>query len=203
MTTIPPKDPSAALRPIFRNWWRDLNDVDHDGRNKNRAAMARLRRLGLDADDRPDVIGALGEAEFRVLCRRIEPVCPLKQLQDERVEDLVIAAVALAGISENAPKVTTAELLGGADDERRLMKEGRFRALMRARTTGELFDQARRLPPLLKGRAPVGELGASLFLWRTSPSVRRNWARSYYHLDLIGLSNRDGTETPESAETGA
>lgn len=78
------------------------------------------------------------------------------------------------------------------------MKDGRFRNLMRAETSADLFDQARRLPDLLKGAAPVGELGASLLLWRSTPLVRRDWARDYYHLDLGGRE-RSGSETPTAA----
>jgi len=42
---------------------------------------------------------------------------------------------------------------------------------------------------LLGREAPVGELGASLFLW--SPPVRREWAAAYWQLDA-------GVERPET-----
>jgi hypothetical protein len=82
------------------------------------------------------------------------------------------------------------------------MAESRFLRLMRAQTTGDLFDQARRLVVLLKRAAPVGELGASLLVWLVDPEVRRTWARSYYGLNRTDAATDEASPQP-SSETGA
>lgn len=196
----------AKLRGVFRRWWFGLTDAANNGSNRKRAALAKLRRINLiqtAARRAPDVISALVEEPFRDLIQAVQPIHDLHQMQDERIEDLVTAAVTLARLRQDVQHHrTTAALLGGHKDEDRLMKEGRFLALMRSNSPADLFDQARRLPDLLKGEAPIGELGASLLLWRTTPSVRRDWARDYYHLDLGGRERR-APETSGPAPTGA
>lgn len=191
-----------AIRDVVRRWWRDLTDAANAGLNRRRGALARLRRIDLEegpAGPAPDVIAAMTEEAFRDLCRAVEPHYSLHQLRDDRIEDLVTAAVTLARIrDEPRGPTTTARLLGGRDDDGRKMKEGRFLGLMRAETSADLFDQARRLPDLLDGTAPVGELGASLLLWRRVPRIRRNWARDYYGLDLGGRESAAPAATPSN-----
>jgi CRISPR type I-E-associated protein CasB/Cse2 len=185
-----------AFRPVFYHWWRNLTDAGNEGRNADRAALANLRRLDLTdfgEGPRPDVAKALTQDAFRNLYLKIQP------LAEDREADLVIAAVTLARIRTDAPGQTTAGLLGGRDEEDRKMKQSRFLRLMRVSTSGDLFDQARRIANLLGGTAPIGELGASLLLWRHVPSVRRDWARAYYGLDRSNSDNLD----QQSAQAGA
>ncbi len=193
------------LAGVFQSWWNRLNDVAKDGAGKDRAALARLRRITMARDDTPDVLAALNEPAFRQLCVVVDRVWGLHELADDRVERLLTVAVTLAQIKQDAPGQSTAGLLGGKDDPDRAMKEGRFLAFMRAESPAELFEQARRLPALLKGKAPVGELGASLLLWTSRPAIRRNWARQYYHLDLRGRENRapEYQSPSEPEQTGA
>ena len=197
------------LESIFWRWWSGRNDVAHDGANQDRGALARLRRIDLvdgGSGRAPDVVSALVEEPFRDLVRAVDPIFSLHQMQDGRIEDLVTVAVTLAHIHTNTGKPTTAERLGAKKrtaDGDLVMKEGRFLALLRTSTSADLFDQARRLANLLGGEAPVGELGMSLLLWRTSPTIRRDWARDYYKLDLFpsrerGLGATTGDE-PVSA----
>lgn len=201
------EDRDAKLRGVFRRWWQGLTDAANGGGLRQRGALARLRRIDLiETNGRraPDVIAALMEEPFRELIKAVQPYHDLRQMQDERIEDLVTAAVTLARLRQDVRYRTTAQLLGGKKDEDRVMKEGRFLALMRSDTPADLFDQARRLPPLLNNEAPVGELGTSLLLWRTTPSVRRDWARDYYHLDLGGRERRTPeTSGPAPAAAGA
>ena len=193
-----------SLAPIFARWWSGITDAANDGRNADRGSIAELRRIDLvdDGDgDQPDVTLAMTNELYRRIYRWIGESGA--RLPTGWEADLVTAAVTLAHIRKNAgAKTTTAALLGGAEDKDRAMKEGRFLRLMRAATAGDLFDQARRLAKLLNNEAPVGELGASLLLWRHVPAIRRNWARSYYHLDQ---DNRETPTLPGSidAETGA
>ena len=199
------EEKDAKLRGVFRRWWQGLTDAAHDGLLRQRGDLARLRRIDLiEVHGRraPDVVAALIETPFRDLIQAVQPYHDLHQMQDERIEDLVTAAVTLARLRQDVRHRNTAQLLGGKKDEDRVMKEGRFLALMRSDTPADLFDQARRLPDLLKNEAPVGELGVSLLLWRTAPSVRRDWARDYYHLDLGGRERR-APETLGPAPTAA
>ena len=196
---------SKAFQPIFSRWWRNLTDADNEGRNADRAALARLRRLDMidsGQGPQPEIATALTHDAFRGLYLMVgrSPRWPTKQREaDDWEVDLVIAAVTLARIRADAPGQTTAGLLGGRDEEDRKMKQSRFLRLMRASTSGDLFDQARRIANLLGGTAPVGDLGASLLLWRHDPGVRRDWARAYYGLDR---SNSDNLDQP-SAQAGA
>ena len=195
------KEKDAKLRGIFQGWWIGLTDAAHDGLRRQRGELAELGRIDLVAEggrNAPDVMAALLRESFRNLVSDVDPIHSLNDLQGPAIEDLVTAAVTLARLRQDVRHRTTAQLLGGRKDEDRLMKEGRFLALMRSDTPADLFDQARRLPGLLKGEAPVGELGASLLLWRTTPSVRRDWARDYYHLDL-GSRERRVPEIPGPA----
>lgn len=189
------EDSSKALQRVFYLWWRNLTDAGNEGRNADRAALARLRRLDLidfGEGPQPDVAKALTEEAFRSLYLRIRP-------PEDREADLVVAAVTLARIRTDSPHQTTAGLLGGHDEENRKMKQSRFLRLMRVSTSGDLFDQARRIANLLGGSAPVGELGASLLQWRHDPHVRRDWARAYYGLDRSNSHNSD----QQPAQAGA
>lgn len=199
-------DKDAKLRGVFRRWWLGLTDAENNDQFRQRGALAQLRRIDLveiRGRRAPDVIAALMQEPFRDLLKAIQPHHDLRQMQDERIEDLVTAAVTLAQLRQDVRYRTTAQLLGGKKDEDRVMKEGRFLALMRSETPAELFDQARRLPALLRREAPVGELGASLLLWRDTPSVRRDWARDYYHLDLGGRERRVSETSGSAPAAGA
>jgi CRISPR system Cascade subunit CasB len=177
-----------TLSPIFQDWWSSLTDAEHDGRNADRAGLAQLRRIGrvsAEGSAEPDLAVALTVNAFRALYKRIGARTDRAEHPDWDL-DLVIAATALAHVREHKQGQTTASLLWGADLQTPLMAESRFKRLIRSDSAGDLFDQARRLVALLKDKAPVGELGASLFLWRTQPKIRRDWARAYYRLDRSG-----------------
>ncbi|QCI66839.1 type I-E CRISPR-associated protein Cse2/CasB [Phreatobacter stygius] len=188
-----------SIERHFREWWEGLTDAGNDGRKADRAALARLRRIDLapfGEKREPDLTLAFSEAAFRNLYRRIRGI---GELSEDREPDLATAAVTLAHIRQDAARRKTAAMLGGPDDDARKMKEVRFLRLMRVSTAGDLFNEARRLSALLDRQAPVGELGASLLLWRHVPRVRRDWARAYYGLDVEGL---EPTET-DIAQAGA
>lgn len=194
-----------ALSRTFHHWWSVLTDVDNDGARRDRAALARLRRVDLvetPTSEVPDVAAALMEPAFRRLCRDVDHIVPLGDLGGDRVEDLVSAVAAVVRVRDDAPG-PTARLLGAAEGDRPAMNEARFLALMRVATSVDLFDHARRLPALLKQTGPVGELGASLFLWRRAPGVRRNWARDYYRLDLPGREDRASDQSVGEAPADA
>ncbi|WP_337188083.1 type I-E CRISPR-associated protein Cse2/CasB [Phenylobacterium sp.] len=193
------------LARTFWLWWEQLRNPK-DARGPDRAALARLRRIDRVAtvDGRPpDVLAALCEPAFRDLCAAVEPLRSLGRFEDERVEELVAAAAAVVRVRERASG-PVARALGGAKVEERRMSEGRFLTLLRVETTGDLFDQACRLGDLLEGGADVGDLGASIFLWRSRRSVRSAWARDYYHIHPGGPPTKEPpTREPPAGPAGA
>jgi len=170
----------SELKHKFTTWWRDLADADHDGLNRNRAQMAHLQRLRLteygDVSE-PDVIKAFGIDAFKTLHAIIKP-------PREHEADLVVVAYVLGHIRKTSDQHPAAAL-GQGDPPR--MNATAFTSLMRSETTGQLFEHARRIAALLEQSAHVGELSASLYLWRRAPHIRREWARAYYGLDTYGF----------------
>ncbi|OIQ90143.1 CRISPR-associated protein Cse2 (CRISPR_cse2) [mine drainage metagenome] len=185
-----PDNQAQQLEAVFYRWWATLHDPENDGLRADRATLARLRRLDLvdhGQGPEPDLMAALLIDAFHDLRRRIGEVLPAPrtpQEMEERERDLFIVAATLARVRKmDRGHSSTAHALGGAKEPDRVMTEKRFLRLMRSETAADLFDQSRRLTALLKQTAPVGELARSLFFWRHMPSVRRAWARAYYHLD--------------------
>ncbi|ESQ74769.1 type I-E CRISPR-associated protein Cse2/CasB [Asticcacaulis sp. AC402] len=169
----------SDLKQKFDTWWRELADPSHNGLNRKRADMAHLRRISLIEDGdggEPDVVAAMGIDAFRDLHKLIKP-----SPKDEA--DLVTCAYVLAHIRDRS-SLHPAAALGHGDPPR--MNPTAFLSLMRAETTGDLFEQARRMAALLKGEADAAELATSLYLWRRKPEIRREWARRYYGLDRHG-----------------
>ncbi|MDE1145773.1 MAG: type I-E CRISPR-associated protein Cse2/CasB [Azospirillaceae bacterium] len=189
-----PRDLFGLYKPVFQDWWDGLTDAANDHTNPQRGPLARLRRLGIydsPTGPLPDVATALSEGAFQHLYKAVRGRQPRaeeggKRLSDDQEESLVVVAATLAHVRGHRPGRTAALLGGPEDGPPRLLAEARFLRLMRVETAAELMDQARRLVALLGREAPVGDLGASLFLWRVLPKVRRDWARSYYGLDLAG-----------------
>jgi hypothetical protein len=196
----------SRLVEVFETWWHRMNATDKDGGRgdtADRADAARLRRVDLvdgGTGPRPDIATALTVESFRRLHQRTRHYA---QQFDAWEESLVAAAIALAHVRTDVPGRTTAMLLGGnADADQRLMADARFLRLIRAGSSGELMDQGRRLVALLKGAAPVGDLGASLLLWLDDPNRRREWARAFYGL-TAQTSSTDRTSNDEQPQIGS
>ena len=187
-------DPTQIYRTVFHDWWSDMmQDGQPDARD--RATVAILRRLdlveGLNGPE-PDVVGALMVQGFRRLRDRVAGIekAAGHKMSDEKEMALTIAARALADLRVHQA-LHPASALGGDPP---VMSESRFKAFMRADNDADLFDHARRIAALIgKTATDTGELGRSLYLWRRSPAIRRDWARRYYELD------RGGQEVPASA----
>ena len=179
------KDPYDRLHAVFGRWWRGLNDSNDEGErgeNADRADAARLRRIATypsATGPRVDVATALTIGAFRSLHSRLWTPEDDSEAWAER---LVVAAVSLAHVRKDEPRRMTAQLLGGAEGDRKVMAESRFLRLLRVRTPAELMDEGRRVAALLKTGAPVADLGASLMVWLDDPNRRRLWAQSYYGL---------------------
>ena len=193
-------DPTKILMPVFSRWWNAITDARNQGRNADRAALAQLRRLKLNdfgEGPRPDVALAMTLDAFRDLYLKVSRAGA--RLPPDWESDLVVAAVTLAHVRSDAPGQSTAGMLGGRDADQRKMKEARFLRLMRVSTAADLFNQTRRLTALADGKAPVGDLGASLLFWRSQPNVRRDWARAYYGLDRPSSEYPDQPAAPAGA----
>ncbi|MBF0095047.1 MAG: type I-E CRISPR-associated protein Cse2/CasB [Alphaproteobacteria bacterium] len=186
------------LRDLFADWWSKLTDIKNDGK----ASLAALRRLGAAEAVFPpeiDVVGAIAISAYRVLHRRVRS---LPNLPNDWESQLVVTAVVLAHVREDDTKnKSVAALLGASriegDDTTHLMAETRFRCLLRTTDPVELCDQARRAVALLGRKAPVGDLGESLFSWDTR--TRRKWAISYWKLDAgPGVAAAPASESPSA-----
>lgn len=182
------RNPVDHYAPLFQEWWDELTDPANAHRYPDRtAALAQLRRVGtidLGTGSIPDEAQALTVSAYQRLYRRVRAWEPRELLPTAWETALVIAAVTLAHVRTDCPGRRTAALLGGPDEATRVMAQSRFLRLMRVENAGDLMAQARRVTALLGRTAPVGELGASLLFWQARPHVRRDWARSYYGLDL-------------------
>jgi hypothetical protein len=190
------KDPYPRLHTVLGEWWRRCNDSTDEGERgekANRADMARLRRVATfpgPVGPIVDVATALTIGAFRDLYRR---AAPSMTGWDRWEEGLAVAAITLAHVRTDAPGRDTAQLLGGADDERRVMAEPRFLRLMRVGTPAELLDEGRRIAALLPA-APVADLGASLMVWLDDPNRRRLWALAYYGLSTPSKTTESSTK---------
>jgi hypothetical protein len=196
------KDQHSYLSSVFAGWWRSLNDIGDDGQRgdgADRADVARLRRVATypgPIGPAVDVAGALTIGAFRDLHRRLRTLSDESSAWDER---LVVAAVTLAHVRSDVPGRMTGALLGGPDTDRKVMAEPRFLRLLRVRTLPELMDEGRRIAALLKSGAPVGDLGASMFVWLDDANRRRLWAQAYYGLGAVAAEAQSPTETqPEN-----
>lgn len=183
------------LYDIISIWWYRVHDIKNDGKNPERADMAMLRRIDLiEIDGVPaiDVASALTIKSFRDLYRAIAELEGFgdegkKRLNDDQTERLVIIASSLARIRENA-KGSLGEYIGGFSDDDRLVKEGRFKSLIRAQSNTDLFDAARRLRAIMGKAAPVKSLSKTIYEWGFD-STRRKLATDYYHLNFANIEN--------------
>ena len=180
------------IADVCTEWWRGLNglDVNTGGESKppNRAAIAKLRRIGtVTVDGREEMDTATELGHYSVLFARLKgptsaPFRPYRD-QDDFAQAVAVVAGTLARV-RNATGGKTAALLGVQRVEKqRLMQEERFKRLVRTRDWAELHSRGRRMVHLLGQTAPVGDLGASLFLWFAGPHVIRDWSLGYYGID--------------------
>jgi CRISPR type I-E-associated protein CasB/Cse2 len=177
-----------ALRGVVQTWWRGLQGLNPGtgdeipGLEPKRAELARLRRIATAAEDGQysvALVDAFAVNSFLDLWRRVAEVTQAEP-EDALAEYAAVAAVTLARVRIDAGRTDTASMLGDPRDTP-VFAETRFRRLIRTEQAANLFDQGRRITAILGATAPVGELGASLILWR-DPKVRRRWTFSYYHL---------------------
>lgn len=187
-----------ALKKVFYNWWADLYDIYSNPPSPNRAELACLRRLQVKdfggTGPQPDVIGALALESFQNLLLKTRAALGRK-LTDAEESDLFVVATALARVRDNDRNhKSVMAALGGKEPEDRKLKEVRFLRLMRTDNASDLFHEARRLCALAKNAARVDDLGLSLFLWRTTPSVRRKWAQDYYAMNDYENDDKESSE---------
>lgn len=185
------QDHRQEVSKICTKWWRDLNGLDietgEESGTPNRAAIAKLRRIGtVTVDGREEMDTATELGHYAALYTRLKgpastPFRPYRE-QNNFAQAVAVVAGTLARV-RTAMDGKTAALLGAQRDEQRLMQEERFKRLVRTRNWAELHARGRRIVHLLDRTAPVGDLGASLFLWFAGPHVIRDWSLAYYGLD--------------------
>lgn len=178
---------------VCTEWWRNLNGLDIETGEvsgpPDRAAIAKLRRIGtVTVDGREEMDTSTQLGYYAVLYARLKgpasaPFRPYLE-QDDFAQAVAVVAGTLARVRTATDGTTTAALLGAEREEsKRIMQEERFKRLVRTRDWAELHARGRRVVHLLDRTAPVGDLGASLFLWFAGPLVIRDWSLAYYDLD--------------------
>lgn len=183
-------DEKKELSQVFKEWWENIHDIKNDGKNANRGDLAKLRRLDLIETDEGmaiDLIGARSIASYRYLYKTINNMrgkfdeeLGAKTLDRDTEERLIIVAYALARVRENDNAHTQlGALIGGYEDEDRLVKETRFLRFIRSETNADLFDQTRRLCAIIGKTAPIKSLSETLFNWHIQ-STRNKLATDYY-----------------------
>jgi CRISPR system Cascade subunit CasB len=138
----------------LQDWWAELG--------KSPGVRAELRRCG----DLQEAALATGTLD---LCRRVKG----------GFGDLVrIGAIAaLASHIKEGDTRRLAESFAGVGDTPAL-SELRFRRLIQCQDREELFPLLRRTLHLLGGRANLGDLALSVWLW--GDLTRRDWTFTYY-----------------------
>jgi len=201
-----PDGRTVAIGRICRDWWCALAAIDPktgkeiDGKDVNRAELARLRRICTDdrtGGETVDTSYAIQQFAYGQLLRRLHPIArsafrgPRADLEFE--EAVAVVAATLARVREDTrPNVKVAERLGlgkdgkaVTDDEAaRVMSVLRFKHLVRTRDWPGLLDHGRRIVLLLDRDVSVADLGASLLLWNASPKVIRDWSFAYFQAEL-------------------
>jgi hypothetical protein len=208
-----------ALEKACFSWWAVLANPDDQGRmtaGADRAALARLRRLGsaAEADLDAALATALSEPAFcggfqqkgrrhEGLLDRISVLEGAESLSRKLLlaPKVLVAAIVMADIRRSRPETSVGKLLRDAQsDAEGITPSGkaRFLRLLRTDEVSFLLPQARRLTRLLDREAPVGQLGASLILWadpRDGASRRSRWALDFFQPSLAADAAPSPSET--------
>jgi hypothetical protein len=197
-----------GLEKACFSWWAALADPDDQGRmtaGADRAALARLRRLGSAAEADLDVALATALSEpafcggFQQKGRRHEGLLDrISGLEGAHVlsqklslaPKVLVAAIVMADVRRSRPGASFGRLLRDAQSDADGVTpsgKARFLRLLRTEELSFLLPQARRLTRLLNREAPVGQLGASMILWtdpRDGASRRSRWALDFFQPSL-------------------
>jgi CRISPR type I-E-associated protein CasB/Cse2 len=175
-----PNDALAAYR-----WWRDLQPDPAKGIKGDRAALARLRRVGSAEDAAADPAAI---ALFKSLGRSGEEWASVGALAHVlafvRETDRVPVA-RRAGPSQNGSAPALSEL--------------RLKSLLAVRTDEEIARGFRRLVTLLDRRADPGDLARCILDWHR-PETRRRFVLAYFD---VPAERKDAESDVEVAEAAA
>jgi CRISPR type I-E-associated protein CasB/Cse2 len=166
------------------NWWRALQpQTDQNGHITSRGnpgALARLRRASSPVE-------ALAEAEAIHLAAKLD----ITRSQTDRLAYVGALAATLAHVRDNQQGQSMAQMLGPVGkDESGIMSALRFQRLITARGADDLMRQMRNAVKLLKGRANITDLAASIYWW--GDKTRINWTYAYWG---AAFASPDMTET--------
>lgn len=148
-------------RGALMAWWTGLND--------DRGARAELRRCRTPAEIR----------RSRSFYELFFAVSKTTHVNRERLA-LVAGVTAEVRVHEARP---FGRALSGRTADEAMLKEGRFRRLLRIEDHGELFRDARRAVRLTDQTANVAELAHTLYWW-DQDWIRARLAEDYYQTQM-------------------
>lgn len=189
-----PKSNEILAGEAAAAWWQELRpDPDRDYRG-DRAAIARLRRMGT-------VPEALVDPAIMLLIRKIAeatgwPLVPTAAW----VSPAAIAGLTLAHLSSRGEK-SMAEALGQEIAADRPRYSGlRFTRLIRAESDEERLTQLGRAARRLRAddaAVNIARLATDLFrLWRDPDAVRRDWTFAYHQMTGAAPNSQASSATP-------
>ena len=197
-TGSPPAGRDDRAARVVR-WWAALNGSDKGP--PDRATLAKLRRCHTATD-------AFAVPAFVRLLPRFGGWITDPDNDGPKIQRIAIAAIALAHVRHNVPKLPVARQVGPSkiDANDGKLSEARFRRLMRIDDgdTDDLLRAMVRLVRQLDRTVNANDLVRSILSW--NDHTRRRWAFSYFNADqpkadMSAAASRD--ETTETQPEGA
>jgi CRISPR system Cascade subunit CasB len=157
---------STPLNVLFgkplQAWWEKLNKEDRSGR-------AILRRCAsLDAV----AMSAPYQRFYRYMV-----ACGWSPSASEAQRDKLAAIAGLLAHLEIADTRRLPDLMSPAGEDKPLVSELRFRALLKIETTDDLFVGLRRVMPLISHQTNLSMLARDVYWW--GDGIKKEWAYSY------------------------
>jgi CRISPR system Cascade subunit CasB len=164
-------------------WWLKKRPAPDKGYKGDRAALARLRRVGTVSE-------ALTEPAVMELISGIAEETGWRIHPESRwVAPAAVTATTLAFLRKNGAR-PMAEILGQGDPKR--YSGLRFTRLIRAESDGERLTQLGRAARRLRADdvgVQIGLLATDIFrLWRWPDDVRRDWTFQYHQMTAAAPS---------------
>lgn len=166
-------------------WWRALQPDPETHNPGDRAALARLRRMGSVGEAMMDPVAI-------ALFRRV------RADHHRDLPDIALLAAVLAHVREDVRGTTAARLLGPDRPdapETACMSPLRFRRLLEAATPDDRLIAFRRMVAMARGALPVRDLAVSLLGW--TDWRRQRWTYDYWD------AGRPAEASPTPAEEPA
>ncbi|WP_093552220.1 type I-E CRISPR-associated protein Cse2/CasB [Pseudoduganella namucuonensis] len=154
--------PDTRLGKELKLWWLDLEEA-----RANRAMLKRCATLN-------DVVLSPAYQRFH---RRMVVCGGWPADASDRENDKLAAIAGLLAHVKEISEDAMPESFSGRDKEKQSVSEIRFRALLKADDTDDLFRSLRRTLPLLKHTLNIHALAHDVFLW--GDKIKKKWAYGY------------------------